>query len=780
MPAPSLDSNLRRRRLWIEWCATAILSTALLITLIVTGATTRLDNALYDLSVRLKHQPASSDIVIVAIDQASLARVGQWPWPRHAEADLIDRIARGGAKALGCHFLFLFPSTPADDQAVHDAMLRTKTYLAVPHITAVGTRPAAALKPIPKIASAVRGLGAGDAQADEDGIVRRTFLFDGDSGHMTPRMVLQMARLDGRGPATPRPPFRTGEMLIPFAGPPGTITTVSAISVLEGETPLDVFRNKFVLLGATAPDLLDNYPTPTSTAGGMPSVEVDANILNALLSGSSILPVSRLVTLSVWLCPLWLLLIALVRLGPRDNLWLGAAMSGLPLGGSLLGVVSFGVWVPPAPYLVTLAIVLPYWGWRRLNAASGYFAEELRSLERTAGGAVLAHSRSLAAVGGDVVLQQMTLLEETKRRISDLRRFVADVLANFPDPVLVVDRAGRILTVNQAASDFAGRIGISAAPNSPVEPILSTIAAIGRDSRPMWPPPMRSDMFGSLASARPLTGVGPSGRAYELRFTPTLSADDEPTGWIVHLADITPLVSAMRQREEALQLLSHDMRSPLAAILAILYHPDFQDAPLALRQRIEWQAGRTLDLADAFVRLAKAETSDYTLEAIDLVHVMQDAADAVWPLAQAAGVTVEFDPEDIEYVVLADRSLLTRALINLLDNAVKYSPPGKHVTCNLQTSALRGRPAVSCDIADTAGGMAPAQLVRLFRKFDSARDALNGSEGVGLGLALVHTVVTRHDGTIACESADGEGTVFTITLPLYDEAEAMMATRAIA
>ncbi len=712
--------------------------------------------------------------MIVAVDPASLQLQGQWPWPRRAEAELIFNIARDSPKALACYFLFLLPSSPESDRAVHDAMSLTNTFVVAPRTPVVGGRGEGVLRPIPMIASAAKGVGIVDAVADEDGVVRRTFLYDKIQGRPTPRLVLQMARSSGAEVSVPP---RAGEMLIPYAGPPGTFTTVPAIAVLGGKIRPGFFRDKYVLLGATAPGLLDNYATPMSSADGMPNVEVDANILNSLLKGGGIVPASKWATLLASLGPLWLLLIALVRLGPRDNLLFAAAMSALPLGLSLLGVVALNTWMPPAAYLVTLAILIPYWGWRRLNAASAYFADELRALERSGGGALVEQSR-LAAGGGDIVLQQITLLEETKTRISNLRRFVEDILANFPDPVLVVDRGGRILTVNQAASDFAGRIGVSASPNDSIDPMMNTIAAYARDARPLWPPPDRSDAFGSLGSARPLTGIGPTGRAYELRFTPTSSGDGEPTGWIVHLADVTPLVSAMRQREDALELLSHDMRTPLAAIMAIINHPEFETAPGAMRDRIEYQTGRTLDLADAFVRLAKAESADYALEPIDLCHAILDAVDVVWPLADAAGVTIQFDPDDIEYVVLADRGLLTRAMINLLDNAVKFSPAGAAVTCRLDTSTLNGRQAVACEIADTGSGMAQTQVARLFRKFDSARGALNGSEGVGLGLALVHTVVTRHEGAIACESGDGRGTAFTITLPIYDETEAAAVAKA--
>ena len=672
---------------------------------------------------------------------------------------------------MACYFLFLFPSSDSDDRAVHDAMVHTRTYLGLAQFEPTAKHGVTIMSPIPQIASAVRGVGAADAVADEDGVVRRVSLAVSPHDGHSERLVLQLARLSSALRGEPRRKFQRGEMLIPYAGPPGTFTTLSAISVLNGTIKPSFFRDKIVLLGATAPGLLDNYATPISSAGGMPNVEVEANILNSLLGNGGIRAVPPLVNLALGLIPLWVMLVALLRLQPRHNLMLAAAMGVLPLIGTFGAVLVLNRWAPPAAFLVTLAILLPYWGWRRLNAASVYFAEELGALERSGGGALVEQSRRTAG-GGDIVLQQMALLEETKQRISDLRRFVEDILANFPDPVLVVDRGGRILSVNQAASDFAGRIGVAASPEAPILPLMNTISAYTRDARPLWPPPDRSDVFGSLGSARPLTGIGPTGRAYELRFTPTQNADGAPTGWIVHLADVTPLMSAMRQREDALELLSHDMRTPLAAIMAIIHHPEFESEPATMRQRIEYQTGRTLDLADAFVRLAKAESAEYALEPIDLCHAIMDAMDAVWPLADAAGLTVEFDPGEVEYVVLADRGLMTRALINLLDNAVKFSPAGSPVTCHLAATTLNGRLAVACEIADAGSGMAQSQVARLFRKFDSARGALNGSEGVGLGLALVHTVVTRHEGTIACESGDGRGTVFTITLPIYDESSA--------
>ena len=759
----------------------AVFATVLLFTLVSTGATKQLDDAVYGFAMRLTHFKPSPNIVLVAVDSKSLDVKGQWPWSRGVEADLTADITRDRPAALAWYFLFLTHGSPAEDQAMHSAMLQAPTYLPTPQNPAHAEQPWLTLQPIPIVASAAAGLGQGDADTDEHTSIRRAFLLEGARGRLIPQIVLQMARLRGpvrhlnltETPASPgaNPLYRAGETLIPFRGPPGTFTRISASSVLDGQVKPGYFHNKFVLVGPTAPGLLDNYQTPMSSSVAMPNIEIQANILNSLIDRQKFIEASSVLVVLVSTSLVWLFLIALIRLGPRDNLWLAVGMMGVPFVLSVLGVALRAIWFPPTPYLATLAIVVPYWGWRRLTAASAYFSDQLSALEHDEGPGN-SHTHSIEPrLSGDIVLQQITLLESAKRRLSDLRRFVDEILANFPDPVLVVDRAGHILRTNSAAARFAEQIGVSVAASAPVQPILAAVATSDPGDHLPWPPAEIAQAPGAPRRFYSPKGTGPEGHAYELRFTPTQGSDDEPTGWIVHLADVTLLVSAMRQREEALQLLSHDMRSPQAAILAILTHPDFEGVPVAARKRLESQARRTLEMADSFVRLAQAESADYRLEPIDLTHVVTDAAEAVWPLAQRSEVKVRFEPDDVEYVVLADRRLLTRALINLLDNAIKFSPAGETVTCRLSPGVHNGAGAVVCEIADSAGGMQQAQLAELFHRFATSRDDMSGSPGVGLGLALVHTVVTRHHGVISCDSAEGEGTVFTLTLPLCETAE---------
>jgi signal transduction histidine kinase len=244
----------------------------------------------------------------------------------------------------------------------------------------------------------------------------------------------------------------------------------------------------------------------------------------------------------------------------------------------------------------------------------------------------------------------------------------------------------------------------------------------------------------------------------------------------VQLVDVTDIVSAMRQREDAMKLFTHDVRAPQSAILAALDHRDFETVPAKLRDRIRNNAMRTLTLADGFVRLAQAESADYAFEPIDLFHPLGDAADALWSIAEAAKVKTVLRDPGREFVVEADRGLLSRALINLIDNAIKFSQPGTIVVCALAESTLRGRPAVALTVTDQASGMSQEQQQSMFRRF--ARTRTTGQDGggapvrfdsIGLGLSVVHTVVTRHNGLIDCQSEVGGGTTFTITLPLFDE-----------
>jgi signal transduction histidine kinase len=229
------------------------------------------------------------------------------------------------------------------------------------------------------------------------------------------------------------------------------------------------------------------------------------------------------------------------------------------------------------------------------------------------------------------------------------------------------------------------------------------------------------------------------------------------------------LHAAERQRDEMLHVLSHDMRSPQAAIINLLDHSlsrAGQNAPVLasgeMVDRIRRYARRTLALADDVVQLARAEAYRYRLEPCDLRDLAINACDEVWPLAQAKGINIDSPGEGEPVWVEADPSLILRALINLLDNAIKYSPRGASVACRLDLIPAGARLV----IVDTGYGIPLEQQAHLFERF--RRFQAPGQpriEGTGLGMAFVHVVIQRHGGHIAVISAPGSGTKVSVTLP---------------
>ncbi len=138
----------------------------------------------------------------------------------------------------------------------------------------------------------------------------------------------------------------------------------------------------------------------------------------------------------------------------------------------------------------------------------------------------------------------------------------------------------------------------------------------------------------------------------------------------------------------------------------------------------------------------------------------------MWTLAKNKNIQLVTDIPATEFPVNIDRTLITRALINLLSNAINYSPENTTVTCTLRRSLGMPPGHVFCSITDQGYGIAPADQAKLFRRFQRL-DVPNQPrhDGIGLGLAFVKTVIERHDGRLTFSSEVGAGTTFTIELP---------------
>jgi len=802
----SLDPRARLgrpagRRFLFEWGALGCLGIAVILLSALGHWTAGIDHLVYDRFLALHSQPVLSDIVVVEIDNTSIERLGHWPWPRSVHASLLAQLAK--AKPAAVIYDVLFTEAAADDAQLARAIALSPTYLPVLLSPEDNDGERVVVKPVPPLAAAAAGLGHINLEVDGDGIVRSVALFEGDAHSRWPQLMVPLWRAIRSGAIQLLPPVvglagvhdRTREkvdearFLIPFGLDAANYSHVSFASVVTGEVPAEQLRGRVVLIGVTASGLYDRFATPVSgELGPLPGVYIHANVLDTLLTGRAIDPVTAVSLFLVSLVPLAALLAGFLVLSPRRSLLLTIGLCILITGGSAALLYGARLWMSPAPAVVGLIVVYPVWNWRRLEMTMAYLRKELQRLADEPHLLPETPQRR-REFGGDVLEQHMALMAQAAQRVQDMKRFVWDSLDSVPGPILVSDVHGIVLIANHAATAHFERLGSVMPQGRPMREVLGDLAfmkTIGAGTegdaehdtraRTHWPAildPARLEFADLMAQGIEVRDLAE--RDHLLRYAMCTNEEGEVTGWIAGLVDVSALHAAERQREDALRLLSHDMRSPQASILALVEIERARiesDHVHELLERIARYSRRALTLADDFVQLARAESQAYVFEPVSLSELTIDASDEVWPQARAKQIQLETAAEgDDGYWICADRSLMTRALVNIMNNAVKYSPPKSRITCTI--GPVNGLPArVQCTIRDQGYGIPLEQQSRLFQRFRRFHEAEQpDTGGAGLGMAFVKTVVTRHGGNVQVVSAPGQGTAFTVLLPSLDDSQ---------
>lgn len=771
---PAAATGVDRRAI-VEWSILTLLVAALAAACAWNQWLWRADQAIYDTLMSAAQRPARSDIVIVGIDDDSLARIGRWPWPRAVHATLVERLSAAGARAV---LLDLILSEPAQADPMGDAALARalaangRAILAVALESSAQSRLVEA-RPAPALAAAAAGIGHIDAELDPDGMARSVYLWAGLGAPRYPQLALGLLQLADPAAAAPYARIsrdaadaadaavwvREQWLRIPFAGAPGSYRHVSYVDVLTGDVAPDALTGKYVLVGATAIGLGDAYPTPVSGFGRtMPGVEFHANVLQSLIEGRAVAIVERAwIALAAGLLAA-VLMLALLRGTARTGLLVSAGLIAGTLAASAGLLIGFDRWFAPTPLLLVGLLAYPLWSWRRLESAQRYIDAELQRLQAEPD--VLGLSANpIDRRSPDSLRGNLELVRAAAQRQRTARRFVEDTLDGLPVGVMVADSRGRVVLTNHrlrlllALDDAALR-----------DHALGGLLAQLQTRAPI---DYAAEIAGLARAGAMLQFECETPRGLSLLVSVIgLNHADGIAGYIASLADTTELQAAQKARDETMRFISHDLRSPLASIVTLLEGPPEPSAPTSEERlgMVARYARGALDLADDLFRLARAEAADpRRFVEVDAAALVQDAADEVWAAAGRKAIRVEVINDCAwDAAVLGDAGLLRRALINLLDNAIKYSPPRTTVRIGLREADEH----LLIEVRDEGFGIAPENLPQLFTRY--ARFSAPGqpeARGVGLGLVMVKTVVERHGGSIEVDSALGEGTRFTIRLP---------------
>lgn len=731
-----------RRRLLLEWCLIAIAAIALVAGLTVTRATSRLDNVLYDVLIGIRPPPPSDRILLVLIDDASVSAIGRWPWPRSIHARAIDQMAGAGAAAIAYDVLFTEPSPAPEDQELARA-IRASGKVTLPvlfEVPGLDGRTIDVRPPVEPLASAAAALGEVTLLPDEDGIPRSMPLFMEAAGREWPHLmeVTYQAANGHPSPVMQSLAGRSGaSMRIPFQRGSGAFRTVPFVSVLNGEVPRAFLQDRIVLVGIAAAGLGDRFRVPSHTGGLISGVEVQANLLNSLLSNRFILEPGLPVRLAVAVAPVLLLLVAFWWLVPSRALPVALAMLVAAFVLPTLLLLYAYLWLPPSATLIGLLAVYPLWGWRRLQAVDTAIGQELRTF---AAEAPIVPATGLAREPLDPIGGQTARLREAIAEMRNMRRLVSDTIDGVRDPLIVTDLADHVILANKAALQQD-----SAIVGKPALALLSALAP-------------ETGAHGTLPDELTTS----AGRSYAPRRLPLRGHDEVLRGWILHFVDISDIRQAQREREQMLEFLSHDMRAPQSTIITLVEQSGSSLGSADLAQRVSALARRTLTLAENFVQLARFSVAPFAPEECNLADVLIEASDEIWPLASRRNVKIAVSAPEEGCYLMGERDPLTRALLNLLSNAVKFSPEGGTVHCALK---LAEDAQVECIIEDDGPGMPQERRNALFARFGHRSAADRSRQSVGLGLAFVGAAIERHGGTILCEARQPHGTRFVLRLP---------------
>ena len=307
-------------------------------------------------------------IVIVAIDEDSFQELDlAWPFPRELHGKFLDAVGRGRPAAIGLDVLFVEPSVhgPADDAALAAAVRRVGRVVLAATFTSVGesfqqldvtidkTHIAA---PLPEIRAGAAAWGYANPEVDRDAAVRRGTLTRPFQAGTVTAFDAHLVRLAHAAGLARRPLPTDPEVIINYRGGPGTFPWVSYHRVVNGDVPPSAFTGKIVLVGATTEALHDVFRSPFAPAGGMPGVEIHANVIETLLSAG---PIHR--------APAWIVPALTVAAGALA-VWAGASLRLVPgaalVGGALgaflvathLAFVWGRLWVHAVPVPLSLSL----------------------------------------------------------------------------------------------------------------------------------------------------------------------------------------------------------------------------------------------------------------------------------------------------------------------------------------------------------------------------------------------------------------------------------------
>jgi len=395
---------------------------------------------------------------------------------------------------------------------------------------------------------------------------------------------------------------------------------------------------------------------------------------------------------------------------------------------------------------------------------------------------------SSIAAQASIAIEEARLFEQ----VAEVRNKLQAILNSTRDGILMLDTMGQIVMVNPMIERLwnlerpdAIRLDLAQLVEEDPHDLLAKLGYTQEQMRGLLHQLQEGEQGLSKAVYEIAT---PGRRAIERVCAPVLDERGGSIGQMIVLRDITEQKELERMREDLTHMIVHDLRSPLAAVMGGLHlvrelinrGADIARAVEPLDIAIS-SSEKMLELVNSLLDISQLEAGQMRLEikARSLPDLVDGARARVAPLALEDGIALRVDlPPDLPQVA-ADENLVTRVLVNLLDNAIKFSPRGGVVSVRAdgvsaiptfeESSETTAQHYISVSVTDTGPGIPEAYREKIFEKFSQVEEQESRRGlGSGLGLTFCKLVVEAHGGHIWVESQMGQGSTFTFTLPVAE------------
>ncbi|HRE54662.1 MAG TPA: CHASE2 domain-containing protein [Candidatus Competibacter sp.] len=635
-------------------------------------------------------QPPPSQIVIVAIDELSLAEIKrQWPWPRSMHAQLIRQLHQAGAKVIGMDVLFSEPSEPEEDFALEQAMREAGNVVLVSAIGVVNDplfRLTTRIDPLPELAK-VTEVGSPIITVDPDGVVRRSRLLSPGLASFALQVVGKYLSAPERNVLSKQDFSK--ELLMDYRGPPRTISTVSYYQALDYSRllPPGIFKDKIVLVGRsleTIPEAQhlsgDTFFTPFSWVSGNTTagVEVQATLISNLLDGSFVStlgkPAQALLVLAFTLVPGLLLIV----LRPVVGLLAMIGVVGAFFIIAHLIFTQFTLWLPLFSILIGIALVY-----------------------------------------GSHLLARSLVMDQDRRRLLEE--------ANRTLEARIAERTQELTSVNQELVNRNHQIEVA-------------YKELGRTQEQL----IHSEKMASL-------GLLVAGIAHELNNPISFVHNNLEfiEEYIERLNGIILAYSGLAEMEGQKRRRG-DKQKDLARFETI--EKNLQELISSCKSGADRVKQIVLDLR-TFSR-----TDDLGLVMADLQSGIESSLNLL-SREHKDRIAIHREYGGLP-LVECYAGQINQVFMNLLQNAAQAIPERGQIW--ITTEPLDDWVRIS--IKDSGKGISNKDLERIFDPFFTTKPF---GEGTGLGLSISYGIIEKHGGKITVGSQLGEGSEFTVELPVH-------------